>query len=78
MVITSGRALLAAPDRPPPMSEAAQLGEAIGTGVAIGLFAAIWLGVLILLLVCGAFARNPAIVERGPTGPLARTQPAHS
>ena len=48
--------------------------ENVGAGVialAVGI-PLVWLPVMIVALILGYFLRNPAIVERGPTGPLAQ------
>jgi hypothetical protein len=48
------------------------IGDALTAVVALILLGGGWLGVMIVALIVGFFLRNPAIVERGPTGPLAQ------
>jgi hypothetical protein len=43
----------------------------VGLG-AVLILPVVWFFVMVMALVLGYFLRNPAIVERGPTGPLAQ------
>jgi hypothetical protein len=52
-------------------SDAARAGQAIGVTLLAGLLAATWFLPMIGALVLGFFLRS-SVIERGPTGPLAR------
>jgi hypothetical protein len=48
------------------------IGNTASAVIAFFILSATWLTVMIVALILGYFLRNPAIVERGPTGPLAQ------
>jgi len=47
-------------------------GAAIGIGIVIVILAVVWFVPMVGAIVLGFFLKNSAIVERGPTGPLAQ------
>lgn len=53
-------------------SDAEAAGAAIGTGLIIIILAVVWFFPMVGAIVLGFFLKNSALVERGPTGPLAR------
>lgn len=53
-------------------SDAEAAGAAIGTGLIIIILPVVWFFPMVGAIVLGFFLKNSAIVERGPTGPLAR------
>jgi hypothetical protein len=53
-------------------SDAEAAGVAIGTGIVFVILAVVWFFPMVGALVLGYFLKNSAIVERGPTGPLAQ------
>jgi hypothetical protein len=53
-------------------SDAEAAGAAIGTGLVFIVLAMVWFFPMVGALVLGFFLKNSAIVERGPTGPLAQ------
>jgi hypothetical protein len=53
-------------------SDAEAAGVAIGTGFVFVILAVVWFFPMVGALVLGFFLKNSAIVERGPTGPLAQ------
>jgi len=55
-------------------SEAEQAGAAIGATLGLGMIFGLWFIVLVGALVLGLFLKKSGIVEKGPTGPLAKSQ----
>lgn len=55
-------------------SEAEQAGAAIGATLGLGMIFGLWFIVLVGALVLGLFLKKSSIVEKGPTGPLAKGQ----
>ena len=53
-------------------SNAEAAGAAIGTGLVFILLATVWFFPMVGAIVLGFFLKNSAIIERGPTGPLAQ------
>lgn len=53
-------------------SDAEAAGAAIGTGLVFIILAVVWFFPMVGAIVLGFFLKNSAIVERGPTGPLAQ------
>ncbi len=53
-------------------SDAEAAGAAIGTGLVVIILAVVWFFPMVGAIVLGFFLKNSAIVERGPTGPLAQ------
>lgn len=53
-------------------SDAEAAGAAIGTGIVVVILAVVWFFPMVGAIVLGFFIKNSAIVERGPTGPLAQ------
>jgi hypothetical protein len=53
-------------------SDAEAAGAAIGTGIVFLILAIVWFFPMVGAIVLGFFLKNSAIVERGPTGPLAQ------
>ena len=52
-------------------SGAEAAGSAIGIGIVVVILAVVWFFPMVGAVVLGFFLKNSAIVERGPTGPLA-------
>ena len=55
-----------------PGSDAEAAGAAIGVGLVFIILAVVWFFPMVGAIVLGFFLKNSAIVERGPTGPLAQ------
>jgi len=55
-------------------SEAEQAGVAIGATLGLGMIFGLWFIVLVAALVLGLFLKKSSIVEKGPTGPLAKSE----
>lgn len=55
-----------------PGSDAEAAGAAIGAGLVFIVLAIVWFFPMVGAIVLGFFLKNSAIVERGPTGPLAQ------
>lgn len=55
-------------------SEAEQAGAAIGATLGLGMIFGLWFIVFVGALVLGLFLKKSSIVEKGPTGPLAKSQ----
>jgi hypothetical protein len=53
-------------------SGAEAAGAAIGIGIVIVILAVVWFVPMVGAIALGFFLKNSAIVERGPTGPLAQ------
>ena len=53
-------------------SDAEAAGVAIGTGIVFVILAVVWFVPMVGALVLGFFLKNSAMVERGPSGPLAQ------
>jgi preprotein translocase subunit SecG len=53
-------------------SDAEAAGAAIGFSIVVVILAVVWFFPMVGAIVLGFFLKNSAIVERGPTGPLAR------
>jgi low temperature requirement protein LtrA len=53
-------------------SGAEAAGAALGMGIVIVILAVLWFVPMVGAIVLGFFLKNSAIVERGPTGPLAQ------
>lgn len=53
-------------------SNAEAAGAAIGVGLVFVVLAVVWFFPMVGAIVLGFFLKNSAIVERGPTGPLAQ------
>ena len=53
-------------------SGAEAAGAAIGMGIVIVVLAVVWFFPMVGAIVLGFFLKNSAIIERGPTGPLAQ------
>ena len=53
-------------------SDAEAAGVAIGTGIVFVILAVVWFFPMVGSIVLGFFLKNSAIVERGPSGPLAQ------
>jgi hypothetical protein len=54
------------------ISAISSIGNTISAVIAFVVLSGSWFTVMVVALVLGYFLRNPAIVERGPTGPLAQ------
>ena len=57
-------------------TDAEKAGTAIGVMLGIGLIGAAWMFPMIGALVLGFFLRKSSVIERGPTGRLARSASA--
>jgi hypothetical protein len=55
-----------------PGSDVEAAGAAIGVGLIFIILAVVWFFPMVGAIVLGFFLKNSAIVERGPTGPLAQ------
>lgn len=55
-----------------PGSDAEAAGAAIGVGLVFVVLAMVWFFPMVGAIILGFFLKNSAIVERGPTGPLAQ------
>jgi hypothetical protein len=53
-------------------SDAEAAGAAIGVSLVVIILAVVWFFPMVGAIVLGFFLKNSAIVERGPTGPLAQ------
>jgi hypothetical protein len=53
-------------------SDAAVVGSAIGIGLVFVTLAVVWFFPMVAAIILGFFLKNSAIVDRGPTGPLAQ------
>lgn len=53
-------------------SDAEAAGAAIGVSIVVVILAIVWFFPMVGAIVLGFFLKNSAIVERGPTGPLAQ------
>jgi hypothetical protein len=53
-------------------SDAEAAGAAIGFSIVVVILAVVWFFPMVGAIVLGFFLKNSAIVERGPTGPLAQ------
>lgn len=53
-------------------SDAEAAGAAIGMSIVVVILAIVWFFPMVGAIVLGFFLKNSAIVERGPTGPLAQ------
>ena len=53
-------------------SNAEAAGAAIGVGLVFVVLAVVWFFPMVGAIVLGFFLKNSAVVERGPTGPLAQ------
>ena len=53
-------------------SDAEAAGAAIGVSIVVVVLAIVWFFPMVGAIVLGFFLKNSAIVERGPTGPLAQ------
>jgi hypothetical protein len=72
MVVISISAISAAAGGTNVTSDAEAAGAAIGMGIVIVILAVVWFVPMVGAIVLGFFLKNSAIVERGPTGPLAQ------
>jgi hypothetical protein len=72
VVVISVSAISAAAGGTNVNSGAEAAGAAIGMGIVIVILAIVWFVPMVGAIVLGFFLKNSAIVERGPTGPLAQ------
>ncbi|WP_256760296.1 hypothetical protein [Cohnella sp. WQ 127256] len=56
-------------------NDAEQAGAVIGAGIGLTMIFIMWLVVVIVALILGFFLKKSSIVEKGPTGKLAESQP---
>jgi len=71
LMIAIGISALGAASETSVSSDAEAAGAFIGTGIVFLILAVVWFFPMVGAIVLGFFLKNSAIVERGPTGPLA-------
>lgn len=72
LMVAVGISALGAAAGTNPASDAEAAGAAIGVGLVFIILAVVWFFPMVGAIVLGFFLKNSAIVERGPTGPLAQ------
>ncbi len=72
LIIAVGISAIGAATQTSVSSDAEAAGAAIGTGLVFVILAVVWFFPMVGAIVLGFFLKNSAIVERGPTGPLAQ------